>query len=80
MAQQLRMSAALLEDLSLIPCSHIRQLKFTYNSSARGSSVLLWPLWYVRMHIQKLKEEEEEGGRRRGGGREGGRSSNSKEW
>lgn len=43
MAQQYRGGTALLEDLSLPPDTHIRQLTTACNSSSMESGALLWP-------------------------------------
>lgn len=44
MAQQLRGLLVLLEDWSLVPSAHVRQLTVTCNSSSRRSSILPQPL------------------------------------
>jgi hypothetical protein len=50
MAQKSRVLAALIEDLTLDPNTHVWQLKTTYNSSFRVSTAFLWsPLQLAHM-------------------------------
>ena len=56
MAQQLRALAALPEDLTLIPITHITA--HSCNSSVRGSDTLLWPLLANTCHVSVLSSTQ----------------------
>lgn len=49
MAQWLRAPAALLEGLSLVPCTHSRQLT-TVNTVPQGPTLLVSEDTYIRVH------------------------------
>lgn len=56
MAHPFKALAALAEDESVPPSTHIRWLRITCDSSSGGSDAFSWPMWVLHtcVHIKKI--------------------------